>query len=67
MLLSFFLVYSCCCSLHVWGFAITIGTASFLVEWLLFASFFAASCLLLFDLTLQAWGHTPAVGPFGSS
>jgi hypothetical protein len=57
----------CCCSLHVWGYVIAIGTASFLVEWLLLASFFAECYLLLFDSTLQGSGPTPAFGPFGAS
>jgi hypothetical protein len=67
MLLLFLLACSCCCSLHVWVSAIVIGTASFLVEWLLLAYFFVVCCLLLFDSTLQGSGPAPAVGPFGAS
>ena len=62
-------LFSClsCCSLHIWGSATAIGTATFLVDWLLLASLFVGYCLLLFDSTLQGSGPVAAIGPFGAS
>jgi hypothetical protein len=67
MLLLFLFGCSCCCNLHIWGSATAIGTAPFLVDWLLLACLFIVCCLLLFDLTLQGSSLSAAVGPFGAS
>jgi hypothetical protein len=37
------------------------------MDWLLLASLFIVSCLLLFDSNLQGSGPAAAVGPFGAS
>jgi len=44
-----------------------IGTASFMVGWLLLASLFVVCCLLLLDSSLHGWGPAVAVGPSGAS
>jgi hypothetical protein len=37
------------------------------MDWLLLASLFVVSCLLLFDSNLEGSGPAAAVGPFGAS